>query len=467
MRIEQVVLSNLVNNEKFTRKVLPFLQGEYFHDMVDRSIFEMIRNHIDKFNTLPDQSVLMLELGKMDTFNEDQYNAAVELISEMHVSHEDQEEWLMAEAEAFCKNKAIYNGLIKSIKIADDKEDNIAKGSIPQILADALAVSFDDSIGHDFLSDVDKRFEYYHQTHIRIPFSLDYMNRITKGGLIKKTLTVLLAGTGVGKSLFMCHSAAFNLLSGYNVLYITMEMSEFETAKRIDANMLGVTMDELELLPKDVFKKKMEKIATKTTGKLVIKEYPTSSAGAANFRYLINELKLKKKFVPDIIYIDYLNICSSSRIKSGSNVNSYTYIKSIAEEIRGLAVEFDVPIFTATQTTRSGYSNSDPGLEDTSESFGVPATADLMFSIVSNEMLQELNQIKVGQLKNRYNDPNKYRSFVIGIDRARMTLYDTEQSAQEDLIDGPEKIDKDTGEILKDDGFGKKKFNKDAFKGFK
>lgn len=467
MRTEQVILSNLVNNEEFTRKVLPFLTGEYFHDRVDRTIFDMIKTHVDNYNAPPDQSILMVELGKIDTFNEDQYNAAVELISELNVSHADQEEWLIAEAEKFCKDKAIYNGLMTSIKLAEDKSDNISKGSIPQILADALAVSFDDSIGHDFLDDFESRYDYYHQTHKRIPFDLDYMNRITKGGLIKKTLTILLAGTGVGKSLFMCHCAAFNLLSGFNVLYITMEMSEFETAKRIDANLLGVTMDELEEMPRDVYEKKMTRINSKTHGKLVIKEYPTSSAGSANFRYLVNELKLKKKFVPDIIYIDYLNICSSSRIKGGSNVNSYTYIKSIAEEIRGLAVEFNVPIVTATQTTRSGYSNSDPGLEDTSESFGVPATADFLFTLVSNETLQELNQIKVSQKKNRYNDPNKYKSFVIGVDRARMKLYDTEQSAQEDLIDGPEKIDSTTGEILSNDKFGKKKFNKEAFKEFK
>ena len=467
MRTEQVILSNIVNNEAFAQKVFPFLKGEYFHDMVDRAIFDIITEHSVKYKQYPDQSVLMVELGKLDIFNEDQYNAAVELVSELNVSNADQEEWLISEAEKFCRNKAITNGLFASIKLVD-KEDDISMGAIPQILADALAVSFDDSIGHDFFADTGTRFEYYHQSKQRVPFDLDYMNRATKGGLLNKTLTVLLAGTGVGKSLFMCHSAAFNLMSGLNVLYITMEMSEFETAKRIDANILGVTMDELEELPRDVFEKKLGRLNSKTHGKLVIKEYPTSSAGAANFRYLINELKLKKKFKPDIIYVDYLNICNSSRLKHGNNVNSYNFIKSVVEELRGLAVEFDVPIFTATQTTRSGYASSDPGLEDTSESFGVPATADYMFSLVSNETLQELNQVKITQLKNRYNDPNRYKSFVVGIDRARMKLYDTEQSAQEGLIDGPtEKIDNETGEILEETKFGKKKLNKKSFKDFK
>lgn len=465
MRTEQLILTNLVNNEKFARKVFPFLKKEYFHDAVDKAIFGLVYSHTEKFNQFPDQSVLMIEVGKIDNFSEDQYNAAVELVSELTVSNDDQEDWLLEETETFIKDKAMYNAMMQAIKIMDDKSNNISKGAIPQILSDALSVSFDESIGHDFLNDFELRYDYYHQTHKRVPFDLDYMNRITKGGLINKTFTVLLAGTGVGKSLFMCHNAAFNLSSGLNVLYITMEMSEFEISKRVDANLLDATMDELEVMPRDVYEKKMERIGKKTHGKLIVKEYPTSSASASNFRYLLNELKLKRKFVPDIIYIDYLNICSSARIKGGSNVNSYTYIKAIAEELRGLAVEFDVPIFTATQTTRSGYSNSDPGLEDTSESFGVPHTADLMFSLVTNDTLKELNQIKVGQLKNRYNDPNKFKSFVIGIDRARMKLYDVEQSAQEDLLDGPLMDKTDTGERINAEG--KKKFSKDAFKGFK
>lgn len=466
MRTEQLILTNLVNNEDYARKVFPFLKKDYFHDVVDKTIFNIITEYTDKFNQFPNQSVLMVELGKIDVFTEDQYNRAVEVISELNEQHGDQETWLLEETETFCKDKAMYNAIMQAIKIMDDKSSNISKGAIPQIVTDALAVSFDESIGHDFLGDFNLRYDYYHQTHKRIPFDLDYMNRITKGGLIKKTFTVLLAGTGVGKSMFMCHSAAYNLLSGFNVLYITMEMSDFEISRRIDANMLGVTMDELEELPRDVFEKKIQKITKKTQGKLIVKEYPTSGASAANFRYLLNELKLKKKFVPDIIYVDYLNICSSSRIRAGSNANSYTIIKSIAEELRGLAVEFDVPIFTATQTTRSGYSNSDPGLEDTSESFGVPHTADLMFSLVSNDTLKELNQLKVKQLKNRYNDPARYNTFVIGVDRPRMKLYDVEQVAQDDLLGGPVMDETEIGKRMEGE-IGKKKFDKEKLKGFK
>lgn len=465
MRTEQLILTNLVNNEKFAQKVFPFLKKEYFHDVVDKAVFGLVSSHADKFNQFPDQSVLMVEIGKLDIFTEDQYNAAVELISELTTSNADQQEWLEEQAETFVKDKSMYNAMMESIKIMEDKSGNISKSAIPQILAEALAVSFDQSIGHDFLEDFEHRYDYYHQTHKRVPFNLDYMNRITKGGLIKKTFTVLLAGTGVGKSLFMCHSAAFNLASGLNVLYITMEMSEFEISKRIDANLLDVTMDELETLPRDVYQKKMERVGKKTQGKLIIKEYPTASASAANFRYLLNELKLKRKFVPDMIYIDYVNICSSSRFKANGNINSYTLVKSVAEELRGLAVEFDVPIFTATQTNRSGYSNSDPGLEHTSESWGIPHTADLMFSLTTSDTLKELNQVKIGQLKNRYNDPNKYNSFVLGIDRSRMKLYDVEQSAQ-DLINSSDTDKNDAGERIKDEG-KKKKFDKDAFKGFK
>lgn len=464
MRTEQLILTNLVNNEKYARRIFPFLKKEHFHDVVDKAVFGLVSSHVDKFEQFPDQSVLMIEVGKLDIFNEDQYNAAVELISELTVSNEEQEVWLLEETETFVKDKEMYNALMQVIKIVEDKSGSISKGAIPQILTDALAVGFDDSIGHDFLGDFELRYDYYHQTHKRVPFDLDYMNRITKGGLINKTFTVLLAGTGVGKSMFMCHNAAFNLASGLNVLYITMEMSEFEISKRIDANLLDVTMDELEIMPRDVYVKKMERINKKTHGKLIIKEYPTSSASSANFRYLLNELKLKKKFVPDIIYVDYINICSSARIKGGANVNSYTYVKAIAEELRGLAVEYDVPLFTATQTTRSGYTNSSPGLGDTSESFGVPHTADLIISLVSTDTLKELNQVKISQLKNRYNDPNKYNSFVVGVDRSRMKFYDVEQSAQ-DLIDGPVLDKTDVGERINNEG--KKKISKDAFKGFK
>lgn len=444
MRTEDLIFTNLVNNEPFTRKVLPFIKAEYFNEMTDRILFGLITDHVNKYNIIPNRTILQVELQKIDTLQEEQYNGLTEQISGLTETHSDQQEWLLTEAETFCKDKAMYNAIMQSIKIMDDKSKDISKGAIPQIVTDALAISFDSSIGHDFVENSDDRYDYYHAKHKRIPFDLDYMNRITKGGLMKKTLTIALAGTGVGKTLFMCHCAANNLLMGFNVLYITMEVSELEIAKRIDANTMGATMDDLEIMPKLFFDKKIAAIKGNTSGRLIVKEYPTGSASAANFRFLLNELKLKKKFKPDIIYIDYLNICSSARVKGGNNVNSYTMIKSIAEELRGLAVEFDVPIMSATQTTRAGFTSSDPGLEDTSESFGVPATADLMFALVSSDQLAELNQILVKQLKNRYNDPAKYRTFVIGVDRPRMKLYDVDESAQEDLTDGP----LDTGPIM-------------------
>jgi archaellum biogenesis ATPase FlaH len=467
MRKEEVILSNLINNESYSRKVIPFLKEDYFLDIVDRTVFSMVKDYSSKYSTFPDQTVLMVELGKVDFFTEDQYDTAVELISKMNVSHPDKEDWLLEISEDFCIDKSIYNGLMKCVKILDGDSTNISKSAIPQIMTDALAVSFDTNIGHDFLSDFEQRYEYYHKKHKRVPFDLDYMNRITKGGLIQKTLSVILAGTGVGKSLFMCHNAAYNLVSGYNVLYITMEMSEMEISRRIDCNLLDVTMDDLEELPLSAYVKKMERLNNKTHGKLIVKEYPTSSASSANFRYLLEELKMKLKFVPDIVYIDYLNICASARVKTGNNVNSYTLVKSIAEELRGLAMEFNVPIVTATQTTRSGYANSDPGLEDVSESFGTNHTADLVISMVSTDTLKELNQVKITQLKNRYNDTNKYHSFVLGIDRPKMKLYDTEQSAQEDLIDGPVMDNTEVGERIDSESKPKKKLSKEAFKGFK
>jgi archaellum biogenesis ATPase FlaH len=355
---------------------------------------------------------------------------------------------------------------MESIHILDNKNGSISKGSIPKILSDALAVSFDSHIGHDFIEDSDTRFEFYHTKEVRIPFDLDYFNKITQGGLPRKTLNIALAGTGVGKSLFMCHCAASNLISGLNVLYITLEMAEEKIAERIDANLLDVSLDQLSQIPKDVYDKKIEKIRTETTGNLIVKEYPTACAGSANFRHLINELKIKKNFVPDIIYIDYLNICTSSRLKHGANVNSYTYVKAIAEELRGLAVEHNVPIISATQTTRSGYSNSDVGLEDTSESFGLPATADFMFALISTEKLAEQNNIMVKQLKNRYSDPVRNTKFVVGVDRSKMRLYDAEQHQQDDIIaDEP---------VMDNTKFGKEdsyrnvtKFDKSKFQGFK
>ncbi|NBV28685.1 DNA primase, partial [bacterium] len=344
--------------------------------------------------------------------------------------------WLIDTAETFCKDKAVYNAIMQSIQILDaSNKGTLDKGSIPTLLADALSVAFDNHIGHDFLDDADPRYEFYHKIEQRIPFDLDYLNRITKGGLPEKTLNIILAGTGVGKSLFMCHCAASNLTLGKNVLYITLEMAEERIAERIDANLLNIDLDKLVALPKESYLKKIERLRSNTTGKLIIKEYPTASANVSHFKHLLNELKLKKQFIPDIIYIDYLNICSSSRIKQGSNVNSYTYVKAIAEELRGLAVETKVPVISATQTTRGGYDNSDVSLTDTSESFGLPATADLMFALISTEELADLNQIMVKQLKNRYSDPTTNKRFVIGVDRAKMKLYDVEQLAQDGLMD--------------------------------
>ena len=363
--------------------------------------------------------------------------------------------WLIEHSEKFCQDQALFIAISKSIKLINgDEKVDISKGSIPELLSDALSVSFDTNVGHDLVNDWEKRYDLYHTKENKVPFNLEYFNKITKGGLSNKTLNICLAGTGVGKSMFMCHCAAGNLMDGLNVLYITLEMAEERIAERIDANLLNVAIDELSVLPKDVYEKKIARIKEKTVGRLIIKEYPTASAGSSNFRYLLNELKIKKNFKPDIIYIDYLNICSSSRLKVGSNVNSYMYVKAIAEEIRGLAVEFDVPIVSATQTNRTGYTNSDVGLEDTSESFGLPATADFMFAIISNDQLAGLNQILVKQLKNRYSDPNNYKKFVVGVDRSKMKLYNVEQSAQQDIIDDSPRTSV------------KSKFDKSAFEDF-
>jgi archaellum biogenesis ATPase FlaH len=367
-------------------------------------------------------------------------------------SDENNVEWLIDTTEKFCQDKAIYNAIMESIKILDDKKGELSKGSIPQILSDALGVSFDTSIGHDFLDDAQERFDFYRMKEQRTTFDLDYFNKITNGGLPNKTLNIALAGTGVGKSLFMCHCAAANLMDGKNVLYITLELAEEKVAERIDANLLDIPISELALVPNETYFKRMGRLKEKCKGKLIVKEYPTASAGSANFRHLLNELKIKKNFVPSIIYIDYLNICTSSRIKQGSNVNSYTYIKAIAEELRGLAVEFNVPIMSATQTTRSGFGNSDVGLEDTSESFGLPATADFMFALISSEELADLGQIMVKQLKNRYNDPDHYKRFVIGVDKSKMRLYDTEQEAQKDILDGPVMDYTEVGKRMNEEG---------------
>lgn len=439
MRTETVILSNLISNDDFGRKAIPFLSTEYFHSRSDKVIFELIGDYVNSYNAFPSRDALLVDLSNRSNLSSDEFTACETLIAEITAPQSDENnvEWLIDTTEKFCQDKAIYNAIMESIKILDDKKGELSKGSIPQILSDALGVSFDTSIGHDFLDDAQERFDFYRMKEQRTTFDLDYFNKITNGGLPNKTLNIALAGTGVGKSLFMCHCAAANLMDGKNVLYITLELAEEKVAERIDANLLDIPIGELALVPNETYFKRMGRLKEKCKGKLIVKEYPTASAGSANFRHLLNELKIKKNFVPSIIYIDYLNICTSSRIKQGSNVNSYTYIKAIAEELRGLAVEFNVPIMSATQTTRGGFGNSDVGLEDTSESFGLPATADFMFALISSEELADHGQIMVKQLKNRYNDPDYCKRFVIGVDKSKMRLYDTEQEAQKDILDGP------------------------------
>ena len=437
MKLEQTILKNLIYNEDYLRKVLPFLKPEYFTENTDRTLFTTINEFIQTYNKPPTIEAITLAVQERRNLTDDQVEKCKTNLQEIRESASERSEiqWLTDKTEQFCQEKAIYNAVLGSISILDGKDKSREKGAIPSLLSEALAVSFDNSVGHDYLENSDERYEFYHRHEERIPFDLDYFNKITKGGLPNKTLNIALAGTGVGKSLFMCHVAAGALVQGKNVLYITMEMAEEKIAERIDANLLNVTVDDLINLPKDLYDKRISKLREKTVGKLIIKEYPTASASAIHFRTLLNELNLKKSFIPDIIFIDYLNICCSSRIKAGANVNSYTYVKAIAEELRGLAVEFRVPIVSATQTTRSGFSSSDPGLEDTSESFGLPATADLMFALISSEELEEMGQIMVKQLKNRYADPTLYKRFSLGIDRAKMRLYDVEQSAQNDIVD--------------------------------
>jgi len=400
-------------------------------------IFDEITQFTTTYNLPTPIEALGLAIKERRDITDEQLEKSEAYLKEIVESSKEtsQEQWLIDKTEKFCQEKAIYNAVLGSISILDGKDKTHDKGQIPKILSDALAISFDTSVGHDYLEDSDERYEFYHRKEERIPFDLDYFNKITKGGLPNKTLNIALAGTGVGKSLFMCHVAAGAMSQGFNVLYITMEMAEEKIAERIDANLLNVALDDLMSLPKDMYDKKVAKVKSKVTGKLIVKEYPTASASATHFRTLLNELNLKKSFVPHIIFIDYLNICCSSRIKAGANINSYTYVKSIAEELRGLAVEYNVPIVSATQTTRSGFTSSDPGLEDTSESFGLPATADFMFALVTSEDLEELGQLMVKQLKNRYNDPTYYKRFTIGVDRSKMRLYDVEQSGQDGLAD--------------------------------
>ena len=437
-RIERLILSHLIHNENFTRKVVPYVKSEYFEDSSEKIVFKLIQEYILKHNDLPTKQSLLIDLDQLDGIHETEYTKSNEIINTLDKPSDfkDITPWLLEQSETFCQDKAIYNAVVNAIAILEGNEKtHLSKGAIPTVLSDALAVSFDPHVGHDFIEDAEDRFDFYHRVEEKLEFDLELFNKITKGGLPKKTLNICLAGTGVGKSLFMCHQAASCLSINKNVLYITLEMAEERIAERIDANLLDIPMDQLEEIPRDMYKKKIDKLKGKTNGKIIIKEYPTASASALHFKNLLGELNLKRNFVPDIIFIDYLNICTSSRIKAGSNVNSYTYIKSIAEELRGLAVEYNVPIMSATQTTRSGFTSTDIGLEDTSESFGLPATADFMFALISSEEMEELNQMLVKQLKNRYNDPTSYRKFVIGVDRSKMRLYDVDQRAQEDISD--------------------------------
>ena len=435
-RIEITILRNLIFNEEFTRKTLPFVNEIYFTKREEKILFQEINTFVEKYKNLPTKETLLIELGYRKDINDDEVKSVKELLSTLN-PEEVEQQWLLDTTEKFCKDRAVHNAVLDGIKILDGKDQKRTQEAIPSILADALAVSFDNHIGHDYIGDAEDRFKWYHTKEKKYQFDLSYFNKITKGGVPSKTLNIALAGTGVGKSLFMCHCASAYLSQGLNVLYITLEMAEERIAERIDANLLDTTIDDLHALPKDLYDSKILKVKNKTNGQLIIKEYPTASAHSGHFRSLLNELALKKSFRPDVLFIDYLNICASARFKGG-NISSYFYIKAIAEELRGLAVEFNVPIFSATQTTRTGFVSTDIGLEDTSESFGLPATADFMFALMSNEELEQLGQMKVKQLKNRYNDPAINRSFIVGVDRAKMKLYDVENTAQNIVDKGKE-----------------------------
>ncbi len=458
-RLEKTILKNLIYNEEFTRKVLPFIKPEYFIDNTEKVLFKEIFDFVNEYKNPPTHEALVINFTEKKGMSAETVGDAIQLLNELHLNRTEPTdgEWLTKQTEKFCQDKAIYNAIMDSVQILDEKKTTHSKGEIPKLLSDALAVSFDNSIGHDYISDSDSRYDSYHRVESRIKFDLDYFNKITKGGLPIKTLNIALAGTGVGKSLFMCHMAGASLSQGQNVLYITLEMAEEKIAERIDANLMNIPLNELHVLSKPDYERKFNQLRNKCQGRLIIKEYPTASASTLHFRALLNDLALKKSFRPDIIFVDYLNICASSRIKQGGSVNSYTYIKSIAEELRGLAVEFGVPVVSATQTTRSGFTNSDPDLTDTSESFGLPATADFMFALISNEKLEALNQIMVKQLKNRYSDPSSNKRFVLGIDRAKMKLYDVEPSAQTDLSDAGQ--DDDDDKPLNKFGGRDRKFN--------
>jgi replicative DNA helicase len=436
--LEQVILRNMLTDDKYMRKVLPFIRPDYFEG-VYKQLFKEAGKFIQKYNKLPNEEAFRIELDKSNSFTETQYSHAIEILPNIFSPEKSDERWLLDSTEKWCQDRAIHNAIMESINIIDGKHDTLSKGSLPDLLQKALAVSFDPNIGHDWSENVDDRYEYYHAQEERIKFDLEYFNLITKGGLPRKTLNICLAGTGVGKSLFMCHMAANVLSQGRNVLYITMEMAEEKIAERIDANLLNIPIDQLQSLSKEELSSRVGKVASKSNGKIIIKEYPTGAANVGHFRALLNELKLKKNFMPEMIFIDYLNICASARMRGiGGSINTYSYIKSVAEEIRGLAVEYDVPIVSATQTTRSGFSNSDPGLEDTSESFGLPATADLMFALITNDELASNGQLLVKQLKNRYNDPNKHKRFIIGVQRDKMKLINIEDAEQGLVDDTPD-----------------------------
>ena len=452
MRLEQTILKNLVYNEEFTRKVLPFIEADYFSESIERKVFVEIHDFVNQYEKLPTHEVLVINFTEKKELTEDEVSKTIELLQEIKKSKDEEVElnWRIDQTEKFCQDKAIYNAIMNSVSILDDKNTKKSKGEIPKLLSDALGVSFDSHIGHDYINDYNERYDFYHKVENRVSFDIDILNKITKGGLPIKTLNVIMAGTGVGKSLFMCHMASSCISQGDNVLYITMEMAEEKIAERIDANLLNISLNDLRSVSKEDYESKFNVLTAKTQGQLIIKEYPTAAASTLHFRALLSELALKKQFRPDIIFVDYLNICTSSRIKPGNNINSYTFIKAIAEELRGLAVEYELPIVSATQTTRSGFTNSDPGLEDVSESFGLPATADFMFSIVSNEELEQLNQILVKQQKNRYADPTYFRKFIVGVDRAKMKLYDVEQSGQDGILDSGQ----DDPDDKPDDKFG-------------
>jgi replicative DNA helicase len=456
VRLEQTILKNLIKDRNYTRKVLPFLKEEYFGNTEDRLLFKEVADFLLKYGEQPTFDALDIEISNIRGTTDDTVKSMRETLKTLNDDTEKtNEDWLIDNTEKFCQEKAIYNAITSSLEIMNGK-GKLTKGAIPSLLSDALAISFDPNVGHDYIDQHEERYEYYHRVEERIPFDLDYFNKVTKNGIPKKTLNIVMAGVGVGKSLTLCHFASSYINQGKNVLYISMELAEEEVAKRIDANVLNVSMDDLMVLPRDIYNKKIQNLKQKTNGKLIVKEYPTASASTVHFRSLLNELNLKKGFVPDVIMVDYLNICASARIKPGNGVNSYTYIKAIAEELRGLAVEYNVPIWSATQLTRGGYGSSDPDLTDTSESFGLPATADFFVALIVTEQLEQLNQIMVKQLKNRYADPSRYKRDVIGVDKTRMKLYDVEQSAK-DIVD--------TGEDIPQP---KPKFeNKNKFKGLK